>query len=111
MKDKYRKGDILTFSRGCYSDYHVIGLFNVLKDFSYTEKLIDWATAENLEFEYTDRRKYRSRGSKQKYLVIKGAGWECTEEFVSYMNRHGHIEDIDYFELHLEDYSDLEVPL
>ena len=40
-RTEYKEGETLILTSGCYSDYYIIGLFKVLKDFStkdYTEE-------------------------------------------------------------------------
>lgn len=83
---KYKKGELLSFSTGEYSDYGVVAFTKVLKDFEEHE------VGEKYLDEYPEEREeYYFRESK----------------FMNYLTLNGYVEELNYKEWRYSDYSNL----
>ncbi len=92
-----KKGQMITFAEGEYSDYCVEALVSAIKEFNVKEKQAEW------EREHTELKecKYRSRPLKK----VKGTA------FLPWLVSQGLVEDVDYIEIHTGSYSDVDITI
>ena len=87
-------GELMMISTGAYSDYSIKGLFKILKDFDAQEQLVVWAKETDREVvNHSVKDDYKNQ-------QIEYMGW---------LNKNGFIEDVDYRELHTDDYGNTEL--
>jgi len=87
----FSTGELMMISTGEYSDYDIKGLFKILKDFDAQEQLAVWAKETGREvINYKVKNDYSNQ-------QIEYMGW---------LNKNEFIEDVDYRELHTDDYGD-----
>ena len=91
-----KKGQLLTFAEGAYSDYCVEALVEVTKEFNLEEKQGEW---ENLHTEEEGLCEYKSR------LVRRVRG----TAFLPWLVSQGLVEDRDYTEIHTGSYGCSEI--
>ena len=94
-----KKGQIITFSDGEYSDYCVDGLCVALKDFNLDEVVKFW----EVENTYSEKCKYRNRVIRR----LKDGG----VHFISFVVSKGFAEDIDYIEVHTGAYNNFNITI
>lgn len=90
-----KKGQLITFAEGEYSDYCVNGLCVALKDFNLDEVVRFWELGNT----YTKKHPYQSRD--QKLLNEDGV------EFLAFLNASRLVEDVDYIEVHTGSYDEV----
>ena len=83
---KYKKGELLSFSTGEYSDYGVVAFTKVLKDFDEHE------VGEKYLAEHPEERK--------SYSLRESA-------FMNYLTLNGYVEDLEYKEWRYSEYGNL----
>lgn len=96
MDDKFEKfglraGRLVAFSAGEYSDYSINGVFVVLKDLS------------------DDAMEGLISALKEKYPSEWGMYGKAQAGFIPELIRRGHLLDVEYSEVHIGSYSDLEL--
>ena len=92
-----KKGQMLTFAEGEYSDYCVEALVRAIKEFNVKEKQADW---ENEHAELKDC-KYRSRPLKK----VKSTA------FLPWLVSQGLVEDVDYIEIHTGSHGNIGITI
>lgn len=99
MIKTFKKGELMTISKGQYSDYCVMGLFKVLIDFDAEELSKAWAEEAGAELStrFINDIGYRFKEGHKNYYEEE-AGF-----FLGWLNKNGYIEDVDYRELSLGD--------
>jgi len=86
----FSTGELMMISTGEYSDYDIKGLFKILKDFDAQEQLAIWAKETGREVV-----NYRVESEYQNQQI----------DYMGWLNKNGFIEDVDYRELHTDDYG------
>lgn len=96
-----KKGQMITFAQGEYSDYCVNGLVVALKTFNLKEQQQEW------ESENTSVREFGGVFANQRELKITGKG------FLPWLVGKELVEDVDYIEIHTGSYgrSQIEIDL
>lgn len=90
-----KKGQMITFAEGEYSDYCVNALVVAVKEFDVKEKQSEWE-AEHTELSECQ---YRRRPIK----LVKGTG------FLPWLVSQGFVEDVDYIEIHTGSYDESDI--
>lgn len=92
-----KKGQMITFAEGEYSDYCVEALVCAIKEFNVKEKQAEW------EGEHTELkvRKHRPRPRKE----VKGTA------FLPWLVSQGLVEDVDYIEIHTGSYGEVDIDI
>jgi len=90
-----KKGQMITFAEGEYSDYCVEALVSAVKEFNVKEKQAEW------EAVHTESKGcgYRSRPLRK----VKGTA------FLPWLVSQGLVEDVDYIEIHTGSYGDSDI--
>ncbi|WMM35552.1 hypothetical protein [Vibrio phage PJN101] len=106
-KRDFKAGEYIMTSEGEYSDYCVGGMYKVLNDFNIRETLKMWPVMDtdvNLVFNGDGSiNKYESKFGPDSY------GWDFESRFFSFLADHGFLESIDYEEVHIGDYGDINI--
>ena len=101
---KINKGEIITLSEGEYSDYCVNGVFKVLKDFD-TEDVKQLLAIHHGAESFEQLIDIDWQHDKKMWM------FEPRKAYIGYLNSNGYIEDVDYREIHLGSYGDLNINL
>jgi len=81
-----KKGQMITFAEGEYSDYCVEALVSAIKEFNVKEKQAEW------EREHTELKECTNRSRPIKKVIGTA--------FLPWLASQGLIEDVDYIEIH-----------
>lgn len=90
-----KKGQMITFAEGEYSDYCVNGLVVALDDFNLEDSAKKWKK-DNTKPDYCEyRRRLRDK--------VTGV------DFLPWLVSKGMVEDVDYLEVHTGCYGDVDI--
>ena len=96
---KYRKGETIVVTEGAYSDYSIIDLFKVKRDFDFAQVVVDAGIKLELSKHILGDGHYESMG------------YDAQDVFIEYAVANGYIEKIKHTELHIGGYSKIEILL
>jgi hypothetical protein len=89
-KDKYVVGDTVLLTTGSYSDYSIVGLFKVVKEFDIDQMMKDWRDSG-------DQTKIEEGWYKGKPKWFND--WDGQAKFWANLTTSGFLEEIDYREI------------
>lgn len=92
-----KKGQMITFAEGEYSDYCVNGLVVAITDFDLSHAKDKWQV-ENAQMR---KNKYQSRPR----LVVTGM------DFLPWLVKHELVEDVEYIEVHTGSYGEVDIEI
>ena len=95
-----KKGDLVTFASGEYSDYCVCGLVEVVEEFDLDEIRDEWYSLHTESV--TDKDGFLR--DRTKYILKAGS-----VEFLPYLVSKGLVVDRDYFEVHTGCYGECDI--
>ena len=88
----FTEGELMAISTGEYSDYCINGLFKVLISFDAQEKLEEWA---------------KETGRALVDGEVKSDYMNKEIEYMAWLSKNEYVENVEYRELHTEDYGDI----
>jgi hypothetical protein len=100
----FTKGELITISAGCFSDYYVEGVFRVLRDFDPTEVGTQYAT------QYVASRRLPGAEVNLYYIQHFYDVEEDTLDFYAWLIHEGYLEVVESREWHLGDDGELDLP-